>query len=102
MRHTRKPAPEASMPTGHTPSRRRPARRVLAAVTVAGAAVGLLPPAGAPAAGPRPFIEEVDRLERFPADARAALGTEMVPTWQTVTTEPIRTTQRVIAGTAVV
>ncbi|MDQ3757640.1 MAG: hypothetical protein M3394_07315, partial [Actinomycetota bacterium] len=39
----------------------------------------LLPLSAARAAGPKPVFEPIGTLDRFPADARALLGTELVP-----------------------
>src|SRR5687767_1331912 len=46
---------------------------------------GLVVVPGARSAAPAPLFEEVDTLDRFPADAREALGPEFVPTWEQVT-----------------
>lgn len=60
----------------------RSVRRTLHLVVVGAvlaSCVGLVTASGAPAAGPKPLFEEVGTLERFPEDARAALGAATVP-----------------------
>lgn len=71
----------------------------LCAVVVVAAGAVLVPfaPAPAPAAAPKPLFEVVGSLDRFGADARAALGSKLVPTWEQATV-----TQRNRVGTIIV
>lgn len=82
-------------------SRRGSAYRARIATLTLLAVLALLPTVGAPAAPARPFVEEVDRLERFPADARAALGADFVPEWKDVESDFTRFSQKNISGTAI-
>ncbi|HEX2039708.1 MAG TPA: hypothetical protein VHF47_08255, partial [Acidimicrobiales bacterium] len=57
-------------------------RRVFLGVVVLAAIAVLFPRVDAPAAGPKPLFEQIGTLERFGADARAALGQKFVPFYQ--------------------
>lgn len=80
-----------------TPGSLRPSRLVRCAGFVASVlALALLPSAGTSAATPKPVFEQVGSLDRFASDARAALGSRLVPNIDDATV-----TQRRIAGTGI-
>ena len=66
--------------------RRHPLLVLWATVAVSAFAAALLPVTAAPAAAPRPLFEQIGTLERFGADARAAFGSQVVPTWENAST----------------
>lgn len=68
--------------TRPTPPLHAAARAVVAVSLVAGL-TSFLPLTGARAAAPKPLFEQIGTLDRFPADARAALGSAFVPVYDT-------------------
>lgn len=74
--------------------RRRVHQASAAAVIAVAAATSLVPVVGAQAAAPKPLFELAGTLERFPADARSALGSQLVP-------DP-STAERARMGTAII
>ena len=82
-------------------TRRHPLLVLWATAALAAVAAALLPVTAAPAAAPRPLFEEIGTLERFGADARAALGAKFVPTWESATAVQQNTSGTVIVLPAV-
>src|SRR5687767_6128625 len=73
------PTPEMTMHTERTPRPRLLRTLVALPVVAVVATATLLVPGGADAAEPKALFEQIGTLERFPADARAALGEQFVP-----------------------